>query len=79
MRTFRASGVDSVLRDIEEEERFNARIRSNSALPADMKKKRLSALKQGDKRKADDHAEVNAMIDDERAWYAEWEKEDGDE
>lgn len=79
MRTFRASSVDSVLRDIEEEERFNERIRHNCALPPDMKKKRLSALKQGDKRKADDHAEMNAMIDDERAWYAEWEKEEDDE
>jgi hypothetical protein len=79
MRTFKLSGVDSVLRDIEEEERCNERIRHNSAPPSDMKKKRLSALKQGDKRKAYYHAEVNAMIDDERAWYAEWEKEEGDE
>jgi hypothetical protein len=79
MRTFKLSNINSVLRDIEEEELFNERIRHNSALPSDMKKMRLSALKQGDKRKADDHAEVNAMIDDERAWYAELEKEEGDE
>ena len=67
MRTFRASGVDSVLRDIDEEERFKARISANHLMPAEIRRKRLAALKSADKEMANNHSERNRAIDEERA------------
>lgn len=79
MRTFRASSVDAVLRDIDEEEKFRRRVENNHLMPAKWKRKRLAVLSAADKRKALDHEESNRYIEHERKIKAELDAEFAEE
>ena len=65
MRTFGVCGIDSVLRDIDDEIQFNARLRDNYALDPSRRKMRLSALAANDSRNAESHDDINRWLDNQ--------------
>ena len=66
MMTFRSSSVDSVLQDIDEDDKFRRHVMEKWRMKPGMKKAYLEGINARDMRTAWEHAEANAEMDAKR-------------